>query len=64
MFMTADTDADTESKGFENGALDFIRKPFRADILLKRVANILQTVEKIQGLKKSCRYGPYDRSFK
>ena len=53
MFMTADTDEETESKGFENGAMDFIRKPFRADILLKRVSNILDTIEKIQGLKKA-----------
>ncbi|MBR1629280.1 MAG: response regulator, partial [Lachnospiraceae bacterium] len=36
MFMTADHDDETESKGFENGALDFIRKPFRADVLLRR----------------------------
>ncbi|MBO6133354.1 MAG: diguanylate cyclase [Lachnospiraceae bacterium] len=53
MFMTADSDDETESKGFENGALDFIRKPFRADVLLRRVGNILQTVEQIQGLKKA-----------
>ena len=53
MFMTADTDEETESKGFENGAMDFIHKPFRADILLKRVSNILDTIEKIQGLKKA-----------
>lgn len=53
MFMTADTDAASESKGFENGALDFIRKPFRADVLLQRVANIFKTVDEIQGLKKA-----------
>ena len=58
MFMTADTDEETESKGFENGAMDFIHKPFRADILLKRVGNILQTVEKIQGLKKAAVMDP------
>ena len=29
MFMTADMDEEIESKGFEIGALDFIRKPFR-----------------------------------
>ena len=52
MFMTADHDEETESKGFDNGAMDFIRKPFRPDVLLRRVANILQTVEQIQGLKK------------
>ena len=52
MFMTADHDEDTESMGFENGAMDFIRKPFRPDVLLRRVGNILQTVEQIEGLKK------------
>ena len=39
MFMTADKKDETESKGFSMGALDYIRKPFRADVLLKRVAN-------------------------
>lgn len=53
MFMTADHDDETESKGFENGALDFIRKPFRADVLLRRIGNILQTVEQIQGLRRA-----------
>ena len=52
MFMTADHDEETESKGFDNGAMDFIRKPFRPDVLLRRIANILQTVDQIQGLKK------------
>ena len=53
MFMTADHDEQTEIQGFENGAMDFIKKPFLPDILLRRVANILQTVEKIQGLRKT-----------
>ena len=53
MFMTADHDEETESKGFENGAMDFIRKPFRPDVLLKRVGNIMQTVEQISSLKKT-----------
>ncbi|MBQ7476737.1 MAG: diguanylate cyclase [Selenomonadaceae bacterium] len=53
MFMTADHDEETESRGFDNGAMDFIRKPFRPDVLLRRVANILQTVEQIKGLKKN-----------
>ena len=53
MFMTADHDEETESKGFENGAMDFIRKPFKPDILLRRVANIMQTVEQITTLRKS-----------
>ena len=58
MFMTADTDEETESKGFESGASDFIRKPFRADVLLMRVGNILQTVEKIRNLKKAAVMDP------
>ncbi|MBO5551637.1 MAG: diguanylate cyclase [Lachnospiraceae bacterium] len=58
MFMTADMDEEIESKGFEIGALDFIRKPFRADVLLKRVSNILQTVDQIQGLKKAAETDP------
>ncbi|MBR1886561.1 MAG: diguanylate cyclase [Schwartzia sp.] len=52
MFMTADSDEDTESKGFENGAMDFLRKPFRPDVLLRRVSNILQTVDQIESLKR------------
>ncbi len=53
MFMTADHDEETESKGFDNGAMDFIRKPFRPDVLLRRVANIMHNVEQVQNLKKN-----------
>ena len=58
MYMTADLDENAESRGFELGALDFIRKPFRADVLLSRVSNILQTVGQIQGLKKAAETDP------
>ncbi len=53
MFMTADKDDASESKGFENGAMDYIRKPYRADVLLRRVDNILQTVDKLSALKSA-----------
>ena len=53
MFMTADKSDEVESKGFDNGAMDFIRKPFQPEVLLRRVANILQTVGEIQDLKKT-----------
>ena len=53
MFMTADHNEEVESKGFDNGAMDFIKKPFRPDVLLRRVANIIQTVDQIKGLKKT-----------
>lgn len=58
MFMTADASEHAENKGFENGAVDYIRKPFRADILLRRVENILKNVDKIQGLKKAAETDP------
>ena len=58
MFMTADEDDETEGKGFEAGAVDFIRKPFRADVLLKRIENILTNVERIQGLKAAAETDP------
>ena len=53
MFMTADKKDETESKGFSIGALDYIRKPFRADVLLRRVANIFSNMEQIKGLKQA-----------
>lgn len=42
IFLTADNDRDTEVKGFSEGALDFITKPFIADIMLQRVKRILE----------------------
>ena len=58
MFMTADEDDETEGKGFAAGAVDFIRKPFRADVLLKRIDNILKNVEQIKGLKAAAETDP------
>lgn len=53
MFMTADNTDEVESRGFDNGAMDLIHKPFKPEVLLRRVANILQTVGQIQDLKKT-----------
>ena len=53
MFMTADNSEEVESRGFDNGAMDFIRKPFQPEVLLRRVANILRTVGEIQDLTKT-----------
>ncbi len=53
MFMTADTTEETESKGFANGAKDFIRKPINPDLLLRRVGNIMRNIEHIEDLKES-----------
>ncbi|MBR4153704.1 MAG: diguanylate cyclase [Selenomonadaceae bacterium] len=51
MFMTADESIESESKGFEVGAADYIRKPLRPDILLKRVGVIMDNLDKIRGLQ-------------
>ncbi len=42
IFLTADSDRDTEIMGFKEGALDFITKPFIAEIMLQRVGRILE----------------------
>lgn len=41
-FLTGDEDVRTESEGLQAGASDFIRKPFAAEVLLKRVGNIIE----------------------
>ena len=50
MYMTADNAEETEGRGFDLGAEDFIRKPFRPDVLLKRVQNIMDNLEQISSL--------------
>ena len=42
IFLTADNDRETEVKGFQAGALDFITKPFIADIMMQRVNRLLE----------------------
>lgn len=41
IFLTADDDSSTETKGLKAGAKDFIRKPFVPDVLLLRVRHII-----------------------
>lgn len=52
MFMTSDRSEEVESKGFDNGAMDFIHKPFTPEVLQRRIANILRTVNEIEDLTK------------
>ena len=61
MFMTADEHDESESKGLAGGAMDFIRKPFRKDVLLRRVGNILRNLERIAGLKIVAETDPMTR---
>ncbi len=53
MFMTADESDEAESRGFEIGAADYIRKPLKPDVLLRRVGNIIDNLDKILGLKQA-----------
>ena len=49
VFLTADSDAETETHCFKMGALDFITKPFVPDVMLSRIGRILE----IEDLRRS-----------
>lgn len=59
IFLTADDNSDTETKGLEAGAMDFIKKPFVPEVILLRVrhtidltrlqADLVHEVEKKHG---------------
>ena len=53
IFMTADESDESESRGFEVGAADYIRKPLKAEVLLRRVKNIFDRFEQINGLTEA-----------
>ena len=50
IFLTADEDVDTETRGFEVGVSDFIRKPFNPDVLLRRINNIMSNSQEMANL--------------
>lgn len=52
IFLTADSDADTETKCFESGALDFIAKPFVPEVMRSRISRILELEELRKSLAK------------
>lgn len=45
IFLTANEDSDSETKGLSLGALDFIRKPFSSEALKIRVRNLVDLIE-------------------
>ena len=51
IFMTANEDEDSERRGFDIGVDDYVHKPFKADVLLRRIQNVLRNSNKIRGLK-------------
>ena len=42
VFLTSDADDDTEIQGFYEGAVDFLRKPFRKNVAIQRIRRILE----------------------
>ena len=45
IFLTADNDAETETRCFKAGAVDFIAKPFVPEVMLSRIGRILELEE-------------------
>ena len=52
VFLTAQEDTTTEIEGYSLGAVDYIKKPFTATLLRKRVDVHIQFVEETQHLKR------------
>lgn len=51
IFLTGDQDVESEIRGFECGAVDYVRKPFVREIMLHRVALHLELYEYQQSLE-------------
>ena len=58
VFMTADDNEDSERRGFDIGVDDYVHKPFKADVLLRRIQNVLRNSNKIRGLKHAADIDP------
>ena len=55
IFLTADSDADTETRCFKAGAVDFIAKPFVPDVMRSRVSRALELEELRRNLARRLR---------
>lgn len=42
IFLTADSDSETETRCFKEGAIDFIAKPFVPEVMLSRIGRVLE----------------------
>lgn len=42
IFLTSDVEENTEIQGLNEGAIDFLRKPFRKDVAIQRIRRILE----------------------
>ncbi|MBR6173854.1 MAG: response regulator [Eubacterium sp.] len=48
IFLTSDEDNESETRGFEMGVSDYIRKPFEPSVLIKRIDNVLKRQRVLQ----------------
>ena len=55
IFLTAKNDAESEIRGFEMGALDFINKPFSAPVLIRRIETHLETDRLVKESRQAVR---------
>jgi putative two-component system response regulator len=55
IFLTAKNDAESEIRGFEMGALDFIYKPFSAPVLIRRIETHIETDRLIKESQQAVR---------
>jgi putative two-component system response regulator len=55
IFLTAMQDSESEIKGFDLGALDFIIKPFSAPVLVKRIETHIETDKLIKKSQQAVR---------
>ena len=55
IFLTAKNDSETEIRGFDMGALDFINKPFSAPVLIKRIETHIETDKLIKESQQAVR---------
>ncbi len=52
IFLTADSDADSEITGLNMGAMDFIKKPFVPEVMCNRIKHVLQLEELTKNLEE------------
>jgi putative two-component system response regulator len=55
VFLTAKHDTQSEIRGFEIGALDFINKPFSPPVLIRRIETHIETDKLIKASQKAVR---------
>ena len=55
IFLTGKSETETEIKGFEMGALDFINKPFSAPVLIRRIETHIETDKLIKDSLRAVR---------